>query len=87
MDRLRLRVISCAPCRALEDSEKESGKRRKEERLPSQPKAWLDVKIIREIVRLRKQDQKDREERRVPARGLSRAIGISRRPRPRKVVQ
>ena len=31
----------------------------------------FDVKVIREIVRLRKQDQKEREEHRVPARGLS----------------
>ena len=40
----------------------------------------FDVKIIREIVRLRKQDQKAREEHRVPARGLSESDqGSSRR--------
>ena len=31
----------------------------------------FDVKVIREIVRLRKQDQKEREEHEVPARDLS----------------
>ncbi len=30
----------------------------------------FDVKVLREIVRLRKQDQKEREEREVPARRL-----------------
>ena len=31
----------------------------------------FDAKVLREIVRLRKQDQQEREERESPARGLS----------------
>jgi len=64
VDRSRLRVISCVPSsNALSTWKriKELNEAKKEIYLEAKSNGF-DVKVIREIVRLRKQDQKDREE-------------------------
>ena len=64
MDRSRLRVISCVrPSNASSTSKKRSGSSTKPRRIYLEAKSnGFDVKVLREVVRLRKQDQKEREE-------------------------
>ena len=61
MDQSRFRVISCVHRRAhpREIKELNEGKR---EIFQEAKSNGFDVRVIREIVRLRKQDQKEREE-------------------------
>ena len=65
MDRSRLRVISCVrSSNASSTSKKRSenfNEAKKEIYLEAKSNGF-DVKVLREVVRLRKQDQKEREE-------------------------
>jgi uncharacterized protein (UPF0335 family) len=63
VDRSRLRVISCVPSSnaSSEEEIKELNEAKKEIYLEAKSNG-LDVEIIREVVRLRKRDEKERGE-------------------------
>ena len=63
MDRPRLRVISCEPLSSASSTSKRRSENEAKKEIYVEAKSnGFDVKVLREIVRLRKQDQKEREE-------------------------